>query len=701
MFVVVWDLSWTVLWAVSVGLLVSGSHRFAALQVPDRLTSRFAATLVVVWSCVVLVASFSGFLGMFHPWVFQLSLAVIGFAFRRWFPPTRNGRPTGMRIFSKSGRQRAVRLGSALMVSSMIAHVLMYGVSRYPVDWDSLAYHLPIVDHWIQTADLFNQRCAFWYVPGNNELVTYFWVAGYSGDFFAGLTNLFVALLLLCVVNEALIDARVPAVMRLAACFSVSATSVVSRQLISQENDLAVATLLVSAACFAWRWLADDRQRLPYLAAMSIGLLFGIKYYAIGYALVVVGVVAAFALRTGGWKSTATWLTCCVTAIVLLAGVWYGRNWLLEGTPLFPKGFKALGMADQWDAMRPGNRFSTLMRGGDAEIFRKLSWAWAEQDGPSTWLATMTGVCVSIPIGLYYWWSKPKQNYLVFLAWLTLGSTCVYVMTPNVIETVFGTQNMLAMRYHSVRFGFALAAIATVLCFATVAWHRGRLGQFLGIVVAVLVGVDVILHATVAMGLTAWPTMFRIEMKSIARDAGEAWFFWPLATVDIALIYFIACESKGWLSRHMRTAGIACAGLVFVGVAYASLTWHRQYESFYSARDTRPTWQSTIDAAMVDESEPRIMACFYRYYSLLGSYRQRDVVRPLYMPTLDAVQQEIHQWQPDIIVTFHEDRHWTKTYALVPEWIQNHPEAFRQRDTAGRFLVAVPKHKEMSHDVSP
>ena len=44
------------------------------------------------------------------------------------------------------------------------------GVLRFPTDWDSLMYHIPLIDHWLQDGSLYAPGCAVWYFPGNTKV---------------------------------------------------------------------------------------------------------------------------------------------------------------------------------------------------------------------------------------------------------------------------------------------------------------------------------------------------------------------------------------------------------------------------------------------------------------------------------------------------------------------------------------------------
>jgi len=66
------------------------------------------------------------------------------------------------------------------MATMAVGLIVTQGVGRFPGDWDTLMYHLPLVDLWIQTGSLYVPECAVWHAPGNNELLGVWWAVPFS-----------------------------------------------------------------------------------------------------------------------------------------------------------------------------------------------------------------------------------------------------------------------------------------------------------------------------------------------------------------------------------------------------------------------------------------------------------------------------------------------------------------------------------------
>ena len=693
-------------------LLFSGAFNLTYDWVPPRLTARLAATIVVTWASIAFVGQLLGVVGWLHAGWFHGILALLGWGMHRSPVTTGEGSTAMIRLAPR--RRRRGRITVSVLIAATVAHVFLHALVAFPKDWDSLAYHLPIVDHWIQTGSLLNQRCAFWYVPGNNELLTYWWVSGLSGDFLAGLTNLPVVLLLVCVTNEALIAARCRGVLRLAAVTALLSGQLVFRQLLSQENDLAVGTLTAAGTVFGWQFARTGRRGGCVLFALSIGLLAGTKYFALGYAFVVTGLVAGAAYFSSRWRRAAESLGAAAAASAALSASWYVRNWVLAGTPLYPKGYEFLGMPDLWAQMRPGNAQSSLRGGADAEILRKLSWAWLEQSGPLVWVAVnVSGLVAAAIVGwfaarrLRHWHrggdanrvprrvASGRDEFLMFLACVTLGSFGVYAHTPNVIETVLGSQNMLELRYHSVRFGFALAVVATWLLIAMIGRVR------VGVLRKSLIGLcSFLVILGLGVRLLAWSQML-VGLRDVGIklhapphiDPGP--LIWLVLTLDFFLVIAVLDGVKYWTPLRRASMVAIFALLTTGGVGYLAHRWHEGFEPFYEKAMRLPVgrhWRSLVEKP----HETTVLACWYRYYPLLGSRRQVRVARPLYLPEPSDVRRSILRWNADVLIAPKKDRHWTKAYTSVWPFIQEHPQAFKERARVDYYIYARVKREQLT-----
>jgi hypothetical protein len=157
-------------------------------------------------------------------------------------------------------------------------HVAINGLWTFPADWDSLAYHIPVIDQWLQAGSLSAMECGDWYVPGNNEVLGLWAVAPFTGDFFIALTN--VPSVALLAASGLGVAARLglPASLRHPVALLLVSNGVVLRHLAGAENDVAVAALFTASLLYHLRYLASGRRADLILWAVAFGLLTGVKY---------------------------------------------------------------------------------------------------------------------------------------------------------------------------------------------------------------------------------------------------------------------------------------------------------------------------------------------------------------------------------------------------------------------------------------
>src|SRR5271166_5836905 len=84
----------------------------------------------------------------------------------------------------------------AAMFALWTEHVVSAGLRGFTFDFDSLMYHIPLIDYWLQAGSLYAPDGTHWFNPGAAELLGLWAVAPFPGDFLVTLSNLPMALLL-------------------------------------------------------------------------------------------------------------------------------------------------------------------------------------------------------------------------------------------------------------------------------------------------------------------------------------------------------------------------------------------------------------------------------------------------------------------------------------------------------------------------
>ncbi|QDV42558.1 hypothetical protein Enr13x_24060 [Stieleria neptunia] len=541
-----------------------------------------------------------------------------------------------------------------IFLSVFSAHVLTYGIVQLPFDWDSIAYHLPLIDHWIQSGSIWNQDCAFWYVPGNNELLGLFFSIGFSGDFWVQLHNTIPGLILFASLAALAIELRLSTVACCLVSMTVFAVQPVLRQLVSAENDLSVVALLVAGALFGWRWVYERSYSSLLFLSLSVGLLAGIKYYALGYVTLLTLAPVAWLAVQGRWKAAVQTLAAILVASLILAGFWYIRNWQLAGTPFYPKGI--LGMPDLWSEMRPHFSSSKLLGCGRAEVIPLLFRAWLVQAGI---LPLITVSLAWLPLSLLLF--KPIQTWqsiaggekgglFPWLACFSSAAFAVYLVTPNVVETEYGTMNMLQLQYHPVRFGLC-AFVTSLLALSAIPHPAGRwpiqLRRLLLAICMLLILVQVAWQSCAVFNWTTVPDWLNVN------------FWWAagkrrLMLTWVLLLIFSYAGITG-VSELVRVKSLrATAATVALAIGLFSQVspllakkWHNRYVGHFGRvlrTDCLAAWEE------LKQPSDRLGVFEYRYYPFLGSRRENPVVRPLWHSSADELREYITENQLSMLV---------------------------------------------------
>ncbi len=423
--------------------------------------------LILCWTCVVANSLMLGVMGLLRPCLLMgavflsclLALAVM------WAT-------TDDRV-CKAGRRRKVHATVwtvvwAFLAVWLAARVIVDGLLEFPTDVDTLMYHLPLVDHWIRDATLYVPDCPFWYVPGNNELWVLWLVGPFSGDFLWALANVPAIVLLAGSALELAKSLQISRWLAHAAALAIVATQVTWRQAVSVENDVAVGALFLTTLLYAVRFARYGRWTDVVFGSLAFGLLSGVKYYALGYAGVAgITLIAAVAYRSG-WRAVLRAGTIGFLALATLGAYWYVRNVAATGTPFYPKGLSR--STDLWKQMRPEAGTSTLAGSRRPEVWRMLADAIHRQGGACHLAAVGLLPATVAWLGVSLFGTRAPAHRRILDAALLLPMTfsaVVYVTTPNVVETVPGTMNMLRSEYHPIRFGLCFLSLV-VLALAVV-----------------------------------------------------------------------------------------------------------------------------------------------------------------------------------------------------------------------------------------
>jgi len=684
---------------------------------------RIVAQLLLLWASIVLVAIVLGFVGFLRPilllvlvsglWV---GLRLVSRSVGGMIQTEPMALATGCAkegvapVASAIGSEKMViGNGYALLIAIGLAQIIQMSVISLPQDWDTLAYHLPLVDSWVQTGSLLNQRCAFWYVPGNGQLLA-FWFSGlFTGDFWAQLCNVPILVMFALSLHAVLGELGVAGYWRFIAVCGTLACTPVLRQLASVENDMAVAATFIAALLFAIRVTRAKSETLGadiVLFSCAVGLLGGIKYYALGYAAVsIVALAIATTLDTNRQTSDyfkGRWIIPgVVLGVATLTSPWYLRNWFVTGSPLYPKGMKLLGIPDAWESVRPDIASSCLLFGSTIETSWLLFFSWLTQAG----LFSTAAVLMVFPI-LFFdrKWSMfriysifrnrhsgPINNSIlirILVSLFLLGACAIYFITPNVIETVPGSRNMLLLQYHSYRFGLAFSAVANIV-FVLFISDSPRIESFPKRTIVRVA----LLAAVVSL---VWVLLPQYGMRRILHPTVAN--VWQHPSLDISCIGWglltgtclIVIMLIHLLRLRYRTLLVLTTSSFIVATVPLSTYWHSHFDDHYT---TLFQDQVASEIRQLGASKSRICVCDYRDYRMIGSRREHSIYRPLFTQSLESFREYLKAGDFNLVIVLGKDDHWTAEYSHCLEWMRSVPDEYQCIKSSGNyhFFVRIEK----------
>jgi len=692
--------------AAALGVLLDRAGQMQRRR--ESATIRLARVLLLAWSAVVLTAFAANAIGSLTPSLIvagPVGVAAIVLASLANIHLPRGARRRQPAALPGTDPVPLWPLALGGVAAALAISLIIYrGLLAFPRDWDSLAYHIPLVDHWLRAGRLYVPACAFWYVPGNNELVGLWLVAPFSGDYLIALNNVPAALLLAVSQFSFLGEfTRWRPLTYLGTC-GVLATQPVLRQLISAENDMAVAALFAAALLFGLRFVKHGGRWDAACSAIAIGLLAGVKYYALGYAAAAGAALICGAAARHGPRSATGFAALCIVAFLALASYWYLRNWHHTGTFLFPKG--VLGGPDLWSEMRPQSARSSLIGSGRPVVWPLYFQAMLNQAGPlgtAYLVAAIAWPCFAIGGFVTRLLrhlagtqsraearsGRRRDVKKLVLAGCAALSLAVLVSTPNLVETTPDTMNMLRGEYLPARFSLCVLCLGAA-CGVAIAQESGRLfrtlvvgrrGQPIG---------RTRLSAAPAtrrnwLGSVTYTVLFLLGgwqvINQLWRRIDWDWLILAYNVFGLlSLLYCLSCY-RGRSAAWIRAMG--CIGLA-IGASAGSQAiadrWHRDFAAHYS-RMFRFLPQLPADAG-------HVTVCDYRYYPWLGDRRQHSVSRPLWLPQYEQLIAHLSEFKASLIVALDDDPFPQGRYENVAAWIREHPQKFTVISEDGNHIVA-------------
>jgi hypothetical protein len=299
--------------AVNAGLGLGAWRLSRRLFPSDSMMMVIVHSLVICYACITGAALALGATRLLSGFGLLLTVAALAMGMIYWTLSPKSNTSARHNVsalaegFRRTDQAEWYWLGVwGVLVAAWGTQTVHNGLLKFPSDWDSLMYHIPLIDQWLHVRSLYAPDAYLWSNPGGDELMGLWVVAPFSGDFLIGLTN-FPAAVLLGVGTVGLASAlALNRSLCHAAGLVVVANRVIPRQLLDAENDVMVAAFFVTCLCYGVRYAASLRFADVAFGSMCLGLLAGIKFYAFGYAGILWIVIVVFVSLARGRRPAVT-----------------------------------------------------------------------------------------------------------------------------------------------------------------------------------------------------------------------------------------------------------------------------------------------------------------------------------------------------------------------------------------------------------
>lgn len=237
--------------------------------------------------------------------------------------------------------------GAILLCAAVVVVLLAAtrAVTRPPLSWDALTYHLFFAARYVQLGHLAEfsgpySMDHYSYFPINGEILAAWLLLPFQSDLMVNLLNFpFLALGAVAIYGLCRELGLKWDDAALAACF-VCFSPFLFAYLTTQYVDIQVFAALMCAASFVVRYLNHRSTVEAFFAFAALGIAIGTKYTALAIASLLLGTLIVLLLlhgkrRRAGWTS---WMIVFsgLLLVALVGGRQYARNWWEKGNPLYP-----------------------------------------------------------------------------------------------------------------------------------------------------------------------------------------------------------------------------------------------------------------------------------------------------------------------------------------------------------------------------
>ncbi len=533
------------------------------------------------WACQLILGLIAGVSGLLNaPVIFTLQGVFLVLALL-WRKRIHKNRAMLSRSWMVPPRLLNTTEASTLFVLLLVLFFGTYLSLKSPTsNFDSLAYHLPVMANWVQQGSLwgFTEIGHVGLYPSHFELMSTLFFFPWNNGLMVGLPGL------LAWVYSGLalyVFIRLGGVNPTAAVLG-TALFMLLPDLVERLGAIQPDVVLVAVwFCFAMaliRWI-KHRHILDFcFGIISVGLLLGMKLSAAGHWLLLVCIVGVYVWRTTELTrilpdTNRRWVWPMLVLSVVLAGSWYVRNMIQTGNPAGLVQVEFLGRVLFDGTLQR----SELVRGSLARVFQIGSQQDWKIFGSALWLGLgPAGVFMFLlaGIGLLF---RPKSGSLphwIFLL-LLMGEAVLYWIAPFSADNGSHDFQLTGWLINGLRYGYILVALLAVLAAKAIEKINPVIKKDDPIVEMVNPAIEELnAHAH-------WPALVLVvgcglwSVKSMAMANPVA--LW--VCIILALIVSLVLNFKGWPSARGMVWELGSGTLVLAVVAVVLFPAHQVHRA--------------------------------------------------------------------------------------------------------------------------
>ena len=449
---------------------------------PRLLAISLVATTGLIWAH--LIPGGLGILGRGAVALAALALLGAGVLLARADRGSRPSQGSNEPVPESEGPLPIAAAALAALAVLLVAVAYLRQAAPVPADGiDALSFHLPGAARWIQSGsiwgvDQFIPNQAQAYYPNNGDVLFLSAMLPFGDAAFVRTVGApLLAMLGLAVYALAV---ELGAFRSLAVSFAamfVSIPAVIEPALQGTLPDAFMLACFAAGILFGLRYLRENRRSELVLCGLGLGLAVGTKWYGVSSVATLL-VIAVAALIVGGRpiRVIAREFALLAGVIAFAGGIWFLRNWIASGNPVFPLKVAPLGITifdAPRDTIRELSGFTIADYATDWDVWRTYLL-------PALWMTLRLPVLLAAAgLGLTLWISLSRlrapvsaegadsdRSWAARVAVLGFGAIAlvgVYAITPY---SALGPEGMPVQADANTRYLLPAALIASALAAA-------------------------------------------------------------------------------------------------------------------------------------------------------------------------------------------------------------------------------------------